>query len=226
VDLMRATFESHHCYSNTCGRLTQALVGTGKVCVIAPQTSGPKDWWTPRDWAEEQVLRVAQEVRRLREPRSAQWLADQTKELGHEITRSVIADLENGRRRHITIAELIVLAAALQSAPVALLFPAPLDEEVRVLPKLKMTRFLAAEEFCGNSDFGLASLENMRALQRGRDIEAARGSQRMFLGLLQELRLRPKGLGYDDPDKAAEIIRAELDATTRRIEKLEAERDG
>jgi hypothetical protein len=215
---------------------------------MAPQPSEPNDRWTPRDWAEEQVLRVAQEVRRLREPRSAQWLANRTKELGHELTRSVIADLENGRRRHVTIAELVVLAAALETPAVALLYPPPLDKEVRVLPKLTTTRFMAAEEFCGNagsgpyaspdgapdySGLGLSSPENMRALKRGRDLEAARGSRRLFLGLLEQLRTRPTELGYGDPDKAAEVIRAdaeviraELAIIARRIEELEAEQDG
>ena len=75
---------------------------------MTPQTSEPKDWWAPRGWAEEQALRVAQEVRRLRGSRSAQWLAGETKQCGHEVTRSVIADLENGRRRYVTTAELTV----------------------------------------------------------------------------------------------------------------------
>ena len=106
---------------------------------MTPQTAGPKTWWEPRDWGEEQALRVIQEVHRLRKPHSAQWLANQTKELGHEVTRSVIADLENGRRRYVTIAELTVLAYALNTAPIALLFPPPLDEKIWALPRLGMT---------------------------------------------------------------------------------------
>ena len=174
----------------------------------------------------EHALRVAQEVRRLREPRSAQWLADQTKELGYEISRSVIADLENGRRRHVTIPEMLVLAAALETAPIALLFPPPLDEEVWALPRLGMTRFMAAEEFCGSDEGGLAAPENLRALRRARDIAAAKGTQRSLLGMLQELEQIPERLGYDNPEKATEAIRAELEKTVRRIEALEAEKDG
>jgi hypothetical protein len=184
---------------------------------MTPQTSEPKDWWAPRGWAEEQALRVAQEVRRLRGSRSAQWLAGETKQCGHEVTRSVIADLENGRRRYVTTAELTVLAAALQTAPIALLFPAPLDEQVWALPRLKMTRFMAAEEFCGNAS-GLASADNMAALQLARDIAAAKGTQRALLMALDEL--------GGHPANVVKTIRAELEQTARRIEKLEAERDG
>lgn len=193
---------------------------------MSPQISGAKDWWVARDWAEEQALRVAKEVRRLRGSRSAQWVANRTKEWGHEVTRSVIADLENGRRRYVTTAELVVLAAALDTAPIALLFPAPLDEEVWTLPRLGMTRFMAAEEFCGNADAGLTSPENLRELRRARDIAAAKNTRRALLGLLEELRQKPEGLGYADPETAAETIRAELEETVRRIKALEVEKDG
>ena len=89
---------------------------------------------SPQTWAEEQASTIAAEVRRLRGSRSAQWLADQTTRLGHTITRSVIADLENGRRRYVTTAELMVLAAALNTTPVALLYPDPCAADVEMLP--------------------------------------------------------------------------------------------
>ncbi|ORV63466.1 helix-turn-helix domain-containing protein [Mycobacterium fragae] len=92
---------------------------------------------SPQDWAEEQAARVAQEVRRLRRDRgrSAQWLADRTAELGYTVTRPVIADLENGRRKYVTTAELVVLARALNTTPIALLYPDPVsDDEIKMLP--------------------------------------------------------------------------------------------
>src|ERR1700734_3032138 len=108
----------------------------------------------PQTWAEEQAAHIAQEVRRLRRVhrRSAQWLSDQTAELGYTVTRAVIADLENGRRKYVTIAELIVLAAALNTAPIALLYPPPLfDTEVEVLPGVKVNKLAAMQEF--SSDY-------------------------------------------------------------------------
>ncbi|WP_157680360.1 carbohydrate kinase family protein [Mycobacterium dioxanotrophicus] len=102
-----------------------------------PQKPKQKPNWTevpPRDWAEEQAHRVALEVSRLRGKRTGQWLADRTRELGYPLTRAVISDIEVGRRRYVTTAELIVLARALDTAPIALLYPAPYRDTIQILP--------------------------------------------------------------------------------------------
>lgn len=108
-----------------------------------------KKWWVPTDWGEEQALRVAQEVRRLRGSRSAQWLADQTAELGHPVSRSVIADLENGRRRYVTTAELVILAVALNTTPIALMYPGPYRETIQAMPNLEVPGIWAVQWFSG-----------------------------------------------------------------------------
>jgi len=55
---------------------------------------------------------------------SAQQLAGRCEELGMpEITRPVLVKLEHGRREAVSAAELAVLAAALDIAPVLLLYP-------------------------------------------------------------------------------------------------------
>jgi hypothetical protein len=55
---------------------------------------------------------------------SAQRLAGRCSELGlPAITRQVVTHLETGRRESVTVAELAVLAAALELAPVELLLP-------------------------------------------------------------------------------------------------------
>ncbi|WP_131824523.1 helix-turn-helix domain-containing protein, partial [Mycobacteroides abscessus] len=108
--------------------------------------------WTdnpPGDWSERQTKRVADEVNRLRGKRSAQWLADQTKKLGYEVSRSLISDLENGRRRYVTTAELIILAAALNTSPVALMYPGPYLGEIDALPHVELTKLHAAQWFSG-----------------------------------------------------------------------------
>jgi transcriptional regulator with XRE-family HTH domain len=79
---------------------------------------------------------AAEAVRRFRDERgmSAQDVADATAELGYPIQRSVIANLENGRRVSVDLAEFLVLAKALDVPPVALLVPAGEVGEMEILP--------------------------------------------------------------------------------------------
>ncbi|WP_255792448.1 helix-turn-helix domain-containing protein [Mycobacteroides abscessus] len=110
------------------------------------------DWKNPpSDWAEEQARRTALEIRRLRGKRSAQWLADRTEELGYAVSRSVISDLEVGRRRYVTTSELLIIARALNVFPIALMYPAPYDEPIEALPNSanKMVKILAVQWFLG-----------------------------------------------------------------------------
>lgn len=98
----------------------------------------------PRNWAEGQAHRIAQEVRRLRGKRGVQWLADETVRLGHAMSRVVLTDIEIGRRRYITTAELCILAAALETAPLALVYPGPYEEIVQVVPNVQAMQGYAA----------------------------------------------------------------------------------
>jgi transcriptional regulator with XRE-family HTH domain len=63
---------------------------------------------------------VVGRIRKLRKERkvSAQKLADRCQDLGFQVPRMVIANLESGRRDSITVDELATLASALQ-VPVA-----------------------------------------------------------------------------------------------------------
>lgn len=65
---------------------------------------------------------------------SAQALADRCAELGLPIGRVAITKLENGIREKVSIAELLVLAAALEVPPVLLIFPVGREKAVEVLP--------------------------------------------------------------------------------------------
>jgi transcriptional regulator with XRE-family HTH domain len=77
--------------------------------------------WAVRE-AAEIGRRIAQRRAALR--MSAQQLAERCAELGMpEITRPVLVKLEHGRREAVSTAELAVLAAALDTAPVLLLYP-------------------------------------------------------------------------------------------------------
>lgn len=108
-----------------------------------------------QEWSQQIVDRVGKEVRRARTaaspPLSGQALSDRTAELGHPISRAVISDLETGRRRGLDVADLIVLAAALQIAPVQLLFPDLPRGPVDVLPERPHESHDAVRWFAGES---------------------------------------------------------------------------
>lgn len=109
--------------------------------VPVPDADGPFARW------QERLARiVGREVLRHRHRRklSAQQLADRTAELGMPVPRSVLADLEAGKRDTIAAAEVLVLAAALGVAPTELICPVGFDEQIELLPGRMMDPLQAA----------------------------------------------------------------------------------
>jgi len=104
-------------------------------------------------WPAKMARQVAREVRRYREMRrprmSVQRLADRTAELGMPIPRSVLANLESGRRDTVSVAEVLVLAAALDVAPIELISPVGFDKETEMLPGSTMDPLYAMRWFTG-----------------------------------------------------------------------------
>lgn len=88
-------------------------------------------------WPQSLVNVIAKEVRRHRERRgmSAQKLADRCSELGYPIARNTLSNLENG------VAELLVLADALQVPPLFLVMPIGRADWVEVLPGVEVDPF-------------------------------------------------------------------------------------
>lgn len=105
------------------------------------------------DWMAQVGRTITTEVRRLRVEQglSAQQLSDRCKQLGMEIPRTVLSNFENGRRTNITVAETLVLGAALGVPPAALIFPAGTLEEVEILPGERMDPMLAIEWLSGEA---------------------------------------------------------------------------
>lgn len=105
------------------------------------------------DWSAGMARLVAREVRRYREMRhpkmSTQQLSDRTAELGMPIPRSVLANLESGRRETVSVAEVLVLAAALDVAPIDLICPVGFDKQMEMLPRLMMDPLSAMRWFTG-----------------------------------------------------------------------------
>lgn len=91
-------------------------------------------------WEQDTIDRVGRQLAKSRKARklSAQALADLTAELGYPIGRATISEYENGRRKSMTVCELLILAAALNIPPVYLLYGDQLaDGEVEVVPGRK-----------------------------------------------------------------------------------------
>lgn len=91
----------------------------------------------PTDWGAVTSRRIGRQIKALRGKRSAQQIADRTKELGYPIGRATLSQLENGTRKAPTVPEVIVIAAALDTSPAALVFGEGLPDEeadVEMLP--------------------------------------------------------------------------------------------
>ncbi|MFD4183972.1 helix-turn-helix domain-containing protein [Rhodococcus sp. NPDC058514] len=77
-------------------------------------------------WPERLAADVGVQIRRLRErpdwKMSAQTLANVTAELGHEVPRSVLANMESGRRSSVPLVDVLVLAEALRVPPALIVF--------------------------------------------------------------------------------------------------------
>jgi transcriptional regulator with XRE-family HTH domain len=112
------------------------------------------------DWPTRAAQLVAREVRRYREAQrpkmSTQKLANRTAELGMAIPRSVLANLESGRRETVSVAEVLVLAAALNVAPIELMCPVGFDKQTEMLPERMMDPPDAMRWFTGELKLELA----------------------------------------------------------------------
>ena len=65
------------------------------------------------------------------------------------IPRSVFANLESGRRDTVSVAEVLVLAAALDVAPIDLICPVGFDKQTEMLPGRTMDPLSAMRWFTG-----------------------------------------------------------------------------
>lgn len=134
----------------------------GTVFAVKQQGEGPgskKRLGVRSDvWSERLTAVVAREVRRWRTARqiSAQQLADRCSLLGLPVKRSTISNLESDYRESISIAEVLVLARALDVAPALLIAPVGHAESVEVLPGTQMVPFDAVRWLGG--EFDTASL--------------------------------------------------------------------
>ncbi len=118
----------------------------------SPSVAMPNVNEAAKAWESELAGRfgIAVQARRKALKMTAQRLAERTAELGYPITRVAISKIEgNMRAGKIDVAELLVLAAALDIAPVLLLAPAFPDGEVETRPGRSVDSREAAQWFAG-----------------------------------------------------------------------------
>ncbi len=80
---------------------------------------------------------------------SAQDLADRCEALGFPLPRAVLSNLENGRRESVTLAELIVLARALEIPPLQLVAPVGRQDAIELFPATQLPTWDAARWISG-----------------------------------------------------------------------------
>lgn len=190
-----------------------------RYCGVVNQRS---DGEVAPPWGVAWTRRIGRTLRKARSSLglSAQSLSDRTRELGFEVPRNTIANLENGRRKDsISVQEIAVLAYALGVPPLVLLFE-PLGDEVEVLPGVMLEQFMGAEWFSANRDMDgkvtFMSLEPMHpldsALRRWREYrhqEAMLAMDREQLAFFQaELAAREAGLPSRPPESASPAVRS------------------
>jgi hypothetical protein len=103
---------------------------------------------------------------------SAQQLSDATTLLGCCVPRTVITNLENGRRDAIDVTELLVIAAALNVPPVLFIAPIGYRESVQILPNVDESPWRARGWFLGAVPLATACYDRECFLDARTAIEA------------------------------------------------------
>ncbi|MBO8197721.1 transcriptional regulator [Streptomyces smyrnaeus] len=168
------------------------------------------------EWADHVQATVAREVRRRRRElrMSAQDLADKCEEIGYPIPRNVIANMESGRRAVLPLVEVLVLAEALNTYPICLLYPVGYVEEVQRLPfQYPEPTWDAMHWFTGQGPRSFRAEDEM--LQRFR---AHASDQRAALAALEgEKRERWNAETATEPAEREDALQARSDYAERAV---------
>jgi hypothetical protein len=159
-----------------------------------------------REWSHDLVRRIGAAMKAARGDRTARWLSDRTEELGYRVSPTVIAKLDSGHRGDVlSVAELLIIAAALDVPPLALLFPGLPDADTERLPGQTVSAVDAMLWITGehaDSDFG-------RLLKLSRDRFEKRVKHKAANALLEEI--AAKAASDAEIERAAAMILAVID---------------
>jgi transcriptional regulator with XRE-family HTH domain len=174
------------------------------------------------DWPAQLSRQIAAAISATRTARgmSILRLANRTGELGYPVNRIAITRIESGDRV-VTVAELIVLAAALGTTPMALLFT-DTDAEVEILPGIDVTGADAAGWFTGSETSLLDLIADLNDIDQQLDIQR-RNLFQVESGL-EKLDM-PEGL-KDHQRQRAEHVRELIKSLEQQRESIIRGRDG
>ncbi|MEU5302131.1 helix-turn-helix domain-containing protein [Streptomyces noursei] len=162
------------------------------------------------EWADQVMATVAAEVRRRRKELgwSAQDLADKCEEIGYPIPRNVIANMESGRRAGLPLVDVIVLAKALNTPPICLIYPVGYVEGVQQLPLEHPTSTLDALNWFTGEETELGAEDDML-----RYFRAHHAAERTFKAARQEEEYaRYRAETAPNADRKAEALRTQARA--------------
>lgn len=74
-------------------------------------------------WTDRLASTIGRAIDAARRGRSDQWIADQSANLGHPLSRTAVSEYRRGKRKTVPVSDLIVIARILGVPPIALLFP-------------------------------------------------------------------------------------------------------
>lgn len=155
---------------------------------------------------------------------STQQLSDKCASLGLAIPRPVLSNLENGRRENVNIAELLVIAKALDVEPIFIMFPLGYEDTVEVLPgqiveTTEAVRWVAGDEgrrwIAAEADLSTATIFQLRQLELLTLQELEQGAR---LGLHLEGTAEEISKEYNEASRRAE-------ADDLKLQKLKADVD-
>ena len=179
-----------------------------------------------QQWAEDLVRRVGLAMKKARGNKSAKWLSDETAALGYRVSPTVIAKLDSGHRGSVLgVAELLVLAAALDIPPGLLLFPGYPSGEVEFLPGRTEISESALEWFSGEkrmpAEPGGDGQAGIRPPNTGTElVQAVREHAELGKALLADLRLKDALKDAADIDRL--LIEGSIRDAQERLADLEA----
>jgi transcriptional regulator with XRE-family HTH domain len=199
-------------YGTVCGEGNSCV-----ECLLVKQSAGS-------EWSVNWTRVIGENVRSIRKARklSTQSLSDICSErVGYAVPRNTIVNLETGRKESLSVQELVVIALALDTPPVVLLYP--LDQDVEIAPGEPRNPFHAVEWFAGKwsageaselTDSGHPAADQLRVL---RDYVEWASKARYWA--------RVRDVAATDPSQAAAPLEAAQGALDRALTLMSAHRD-